>query len=109
MSGSTYVAFSCPKCKSVSGDIFIRDMLMEKGYEEPFRKVSLPVGECGLPRPHWCLDTSPPYESGAPDDQGGRKSVELLEYTCSLGRGNLAAHVYVLGQGRLSKSELIGN
>jgi hypothetical protein len=56
-SGTTYMAFSCPKCGAVSGDMFIRDMLMEKGYEEPLRKVSLPVGEHGLPHPHWCLDT----------------------------------------------------
>lgn len=56
MSGTTYMAFSCPKCSSVSGDMYIRSMLMENSYEEPFRKVSLPVGEYGLPHPHWCLD-----------------------------------------------------
>jgi len=57
MSGSTYMAFSCPKCNAVSGDMYVRDTLMENGYEEPFRKVTLPVGEHGLPCPHWCLDT----------------------------------------------------
>ena len=72
MSGTTYMAFSCPKCRAVSGDMYIRNMLMEKGYEEPFRKVSLPVGEHGLPHPHWCLDTgaghcaTPPTEYTPP-------------------------------------------
>jgi hypothetical protein len=53
-SGTSYMAFSCPRCHAVSGDVFIASMLSQG--ETPLRTEHATVPGIGLAYPHWCLD-----------------------------------------------------
>jgi len=55
-SGTTYMAFSCPECHAVSGDMYVRNLILEAGYAEPYRSITVEAGQRGLHRPHWCVE-----------------------------------------------------
>jgi len=55
-SGTTYMAFSCPECHAVSGDMYVRNLILEAGYAEPYRSITVQAGARGLHRPHWCVE-----------------------------------------------------
>jgi competence protein CoiA len=57
MSESTYMAFSCPKCGYVYGDMFVHSLIANSAYESPYRAITQPGTERGIHEPHWCYDT----------------------------------------------------
>lgn len=56
MSGTRYQAFCCPRCGAVYGDFFLRDLIMNAGYDGPDLEIRIPAAVRGIPQPHWCVD-----------------------------------------------------
>lgn len=86
--GTKYMAFVCPHCNAVSGDMFINQLILNDGYEEPYLMVRIPGGDRGLRQPHWCVAgeaghcAEPPsgYKSrhlGEPEDQGSQREASV--------------------------------
>jgi hypothetical protein len=52
----SYVAFSCPACRALFGDYYLRDFMLEERMMDNFTVITLPGSQRGIEEPHWCID-----------------------------------------------------
>lgn len=55
-SGTTYLAFCCPHCRVVSGEVFVQDEF--RSPSAATLTVDVPVAPTPVSRPHWCVASS---------------------------------------------------
>lgn len=56
-SGIRYMAFSCPRCRSVFGEMFLSRFWSELSYGGLTKTVTAPGQAAGAWHPHYCIDT----------------------------------------------------
>jgi competence protein CoiA len=54
--GGSYVAFGCPRCRTLIGDWFLRTFMLEERNLDNFTVVTLPGSRRSIEAPHWCID-----------------------------------------------------
>ena len=55
--GASYTAFSCPSCRALFGDWFLRDYIIEARSIDASFFSRFPGDRDRIPASHWCLDS----------------------------------------------------